>query len=99
MVEEKHIEWCRHMMRVLMEGGGWAVPRSALAFRKRGNTLVLISRMPHHSALPMSPAEWKEWQDGDYAATKEVFEAAGFKVIDESISPETKSGGDAGSVE
>jgi hypothetical protein len=96
MVETAHIQWCKNFMQSLMDGGAWAVPRSALAFRKRGNTLVLVGRMAHHPALPMSPTEWKEIQDDDYAATKEVFEAAGFKVIDESISPETKSGGDAG---
>lgn len=88
-IEPGHIGWAKNLMRVLTEGGAWAIPRSALAFKKQGDALVLVGRMAHHPGLPVDAKEWAEFQQDDYDGTKQVFEAAGFKVIDETKGKQT----------
>lgn len=88
-VEQGHLDWARNLMRVLTEGGAWAIPRSALAFKKQGNALVLVGRMKHHDALPMTADEWADFQNDDFAGTKAVFEKAGFEVRDETEGKQT----------
>ena len=77
-----HVEWSRNQFRIIANGGSWGVPRSGLIFNKRGNTLVLIARMPHDPAMPITAAQLREQQDTDYAGTVLHFGAAGIEVID-----------------
>jgi hypothetical protein len=84
-MSEQVTEWCRQVFRTLAEGGTWAIPRSALIWKKQGNALVLIGKMQYHRDLPMTEAEWIEHQQSDYDATKEEFEKAGFEVRDETV--------------
>jgi hypothetical protein len=79
-VKSDDIAWSRNLFAGMAEGGTWGIPRSGLVFQKRANKLVLIARMPHEAGMPMSAQELQESQDGDYAAVKEHFEAAGISV-------------------
>ena len=71
------------MFAIMAQGGTWGVPRSGLIFQKLGQKLVLVSRMPPEAGMPMSAQELREYQDSDYAAIKEHFEAAGIPVEEE----------------
>jgi hypothetical protein len=75
--------WCQGIMRSLADGGIWGVPRSGLIFTKRGDKLVLTSRMPHMDGLPMTPADLVQYQRDDYELIKERFTLAGFEVEDD----------------
>lgn len=88
-IESSSIAWAQNLMRILKDGGPWCVPRSALIFKKQGDTLTLVGRMAHHDAMPISAGSWAEYQQDDYAATVEVFTAAGFKVVDETEGKQT----------
>lgn len=88
-VDPSHIGWAKGLMDRLMDGGAWALPRSALAFKKQGNALVLVGRMAHHETLPMTATEWAAEQQHDYDETKRVFTAAGFEVRDETEGKQT----------
>ena len=82
--------WCRSLMASVAEGGVWAVPRSGLVFSKRGDELVLISRMPwmlemEFAALngldvPASAEELRAYQDEDYVSIRDKFADAGIVV-------------------
>jgi len=79
-VKSADITWSRNLFAGMAEGGTWAIPRSGLIFQKRAEKLVLVSRMPHDARMPVSEQALREMQDGDYAAVKEHFEAAGIPV-------------------
>ena len=82
-----HVAWCRNHFRIMMtEGGTWGVPRSGLMFRRQGNRLELIARMPHHPDMPCSPAQLHEQQQSEFDNTKLHFEAAGVNVVDRTAS-------------
>jgi len=82
--------WSLNHFAMLREGGVWAVPRSGLLFRKEGNALILIARMPYTSEMaqaaadghdvPASEADLRAYQDTDYACIDKNFEGAGITV-------------------
>lgn len=76
----KHIEWCRTLFGMLNDGGIWAVPGCGLVFRKIGDELVLIDRMPHAEEMPISAEELQRHQDSEYENNRRHFEAAGITV-------------------
>ena len=76
-----HVEWSRNHFRMMSDGGTWAVPRTGLMFRRRGDTLVLNARMPHDPAMPITAAQLDEQQRGEFESIKEHFQAAGIKVF------------------
>jgi hypothetical protein len=86
LLDPNHIEWCRNHFRIMSEGGSWGMPRSGLIFVKRGNALVLVARMPHDPAMPITPEQLREQQDSDIEGTKLYFGAAGITVTDETRS-------------
>jgi hypothetical protein len=79
-----HVEWSREHFRTMADGGVWAIPRSGMIFRRRGDTLVLSARMPHDPAMPLSAAELDKQQHSEFEDIKRHFEAAGVKVFWES---------------
>ena len=81
--------WCRNVFNALADGGRWGIPRSGLIFARRGETLVLVARVPWEDGMPGTAASLREDQDGDYAATKRHMGEAGIPVSDE-----TTEGGD-----
>ena len=85
-MDKAHIDWSRHHFEMMAEGGVWGIPRSGLLFGKRGDTLVLLSRMPWVEGMPLSARALRQQQDRDVAGVKEHFEAAGIKVVDNDAS-------------
>jgi hypothetical protein len=83
LLDPNHVEWCRNQFRIMSEGGSWGIPRSGLIFTKRGNTLVLIARMPHDPAMPITAEQLREQQNSDFEGTVLHFVAAGVDVTDE----------------
>lgn len=79
----QYTAWCRQLFDTLTDGGSWGVPRSGLIFNRHGNTLVLVSRMPHDPAMPCTAEQLHEQQQSDYESTKREFAKAGIEVIDE----------------
>ena len=77
----EHTQWCRNLFSTLSEGGAWGIPRSGLVFQKRGGMLVLVDQMPHVEAMPITPAQLAEQQQGDFDATKVEFGRAGVLVV------------------
>ena len=73
-------DWCRQMWRSLRDGGVWAIPRSGLIFRKQGDQLVLINRMPHMVEMPITAAQLIEQQESDFEVTKDRFGRVGVTV-------------------
>ena len=80
-IQTDHLAWSKQHFAMLADGGTWAVPRSGLVFQRRGDMLVLVEKMPHDPAMPLSEAELSDYQDEDFKAIKEHFEAAGIPVI------------------
>lgn len=78
-----HVRWCANLFASIKDGGAWGVPRSGLIYRKRGGALVLVARMPHDPALPITAEQLAEMQQSDIDATREHFTAAGIEVKDE----------------
>jgi len=72
---DKHGDWCRKLFDSLREEGVWAVPRSGLKFKRRGDQLVLIERWPEFDARN---------QQADFELTRHHFKHAGIEVVDES---------------
>ena len=82
-LNEDHVEWCRRQFNILTDGGAWGIPRSGLIFERHGgNRLVLVARMPHDPAMPITADELREQQDSDIEGTVLHFGAAGIEVID-----------------
>ena len=79
----KYTAWCRQLFDTLEDGGTWGVPRSGLIFNRRGNTLVLVGRLPYDPAMPCTAAELHAQQQSDFNSTKREFAKAGIEVIDE----------------
>lgn len=82
--DDPNVVWCANLFAMVKDGGAWGVPRSGLVFRKRGETLVLVERMPHEVAMPITREQLAEQQQSDFDGTKEYFGAAGIEVKDES---------------
>lgn len=82
-MDPAHIRWCANLFAMLKDGGAWGVPRSGLIYRKRGNALVLVERMPHVAGMPITAAQLAEQQQSDADSTREHFTAAGIEVKDE----------------
>ena len=81
-LDPDHVAWCRRQFDFLRPQGAWGIPRSGLIFKKTGPAqLTLINTMPWESAMPITAAQLKEQQDGDFTATQEHFAAAGIEVI------------------
>lgn len=76
-----HEAWCRMTWNMIAEGGTWGIPRSGIIFTKREGKLVLTDAMPHTPEMPMSEMELKEFQDGDFEATREEFGKIGVEVV------------------
>jgi hypothetical protein len=83
MIDPSHVVWARNHFNSIMDGGTWAVPRTALIYQKAGDALVLVGRMAHHKDLPYTEGEWKDEQQHDIDSTRAVFEAAGVVVREE----------------
>ena len=65
------INWCKNLFGSLKDGGLWAVPRSGLIYRRTGESLNLIQRLPD-----FDEAE----QARDAEAIETHFRAAGINV-------------------
>lgn len=68
------------MFSLMAEGGMWGVPRSGLMFQRRGEKLILISRMPWAEGMPISKNELVEQQEQDYEQIQHYFGLAGITV-------------------
>ena len=89
--------WCGSFFARMNEGAVWAVPRSGLTFRRRGDSLHLIERMPYTDALaraaeagaavPRSADALLAYQDEDFALIRSRFEDAGIRVVDGTMEP------------
>lgn len=77
-----HVAWCRKLFWLIRDGGAWGVPRSGLFYQKQGDKLVLVDRMPHDPAMPISAEKLRAQQDSDHAANVEHFGAAGVTVTE-----------------
>jgi hypothetical protein len=75
--------WCLTLWASLAEGGVWAVPRSAMIFRKQGNFLALFAVMPWQEGLPITAEQLIEQQRGEYASIATAFRLAGIEVMDD----------------
>ncbi len=76
----EHIAWCRQHFDQMRDGGIWAVPRNGLVFRRRGDELVLVDRMPHSPEMSCTATELREYQDSQFNETRVHFAAAGIPV-------------------
>ncbi len=86
------LAWCRQRFAEMSEGGIWAVPRSGLIFTRRGERLILTSRMPWTDELaqavaadvgldlPPNARALAAYQDADYELIRARFAAAGIVV-------------------
>jgi hypothetical protein len=79
-IDPRQITWATNLFDSLMNGGTWAVPRSALIYQRADDALVLVGRMAHHKDLPYTESDWKAEQQHDIDGTRAVFEAAGITV-------------------
>jgi hypothetical protein len=80
-MKQEHIEWSHNQFQILKKDGGrWGVPRSGLIWERRGNTLVLVNRMPWMKDMPITAEQLREQQDGDIKVISEHMRAAGVKV-------------------
>jgi hypothetical protein len=74
-------QWSLNTFKSLQEGGGWAVPRSGLIFRKRGDTMVLTNVMPHAADMPITAKQLREQQQSELRVITRYFGEAGIEVI------------------
>lgn len=79
-LDQAHIEWSRWHFNMMKDGGTWGVPRSGLLYVKRGNHLVLTTRMPYDPAMPITKKQLDKQQRADIKIIKQHFEAAGIVV-------------------
>ena len=79
-MKHEHVQWCRNLFESLNDNGIWGLPACGLVFRKVGAELVLIDRLPHNAAMPMTPEELRQYQESEYENNRQHFEAAGIKV-------------------
>ncbi len=79
-LDQVHVEWSRRHFNMMADGGTWGVPRSGLLYVRRGDRLVLQSRMPYDPAMPLTEKQLDEQQHADIKLIKKHFEAAGIKV-------------------
>ncbi len=89
------LAWCRDWFATMSDGGIWAVPRSGLIFTRRGDVLILTSRMPWTAELaqavaadvgldlPPSAGALADYQDADYELIRSRFKLAGIPVRSE----------------
>lgn len=76
------IQWSQGLFASLKDGGVWAVPRSGLIFSRKGDTLVLVSRMPYDARMPFSQDMLEAVQASDFDAISQHMAAAGVPVFD-----------------
>lgn len=81
-MEKAHVEWSKKMFDALNEDGVWGVPRSGLTFQRKGGLLILVSRMPWQSGMPLNAQEWGQYQEQDYGVIRQYMRAAGIEVAD-----------------
>ncbi len=86
------LAWCRQRFALMRDGAVWAVPRSGLIFTRRGDVLILTSRMPWTDELaqavaadvgldlPPSAGALADYQDADYELIRNRFKLAGIPV-------------------
>jgi hypothetical protein len=79
-LDQVHVEWSRRHFNMMADGGTWGIPRSGLLYIKRGDRLVLLARMPHDPAMPITEKQLDEQQHADIEIIKEHFKAAGIEV-------------------
>jgi len=79
----EHTEWCRRHFASMKDGGAWAIPRSGVIFRRRGNELVLTERMPHDPAMPITAEQLLAQQRDEFLINKREFALAGVTVVDD----------------
>lgn len=77
------IAWSKKQFALLAENGAWAIPRSGMIFTRRGNKLVLTSRMPYQEEMPISAEKLADQQRREYLLCKRHFAAAGIQIEDE----------------
>ena len=82
-MNREHVEWCRRHFAMIRDGGAWAVPSLGLIFNKRGSDLVLVARLPHDPAMPITAEELVRQQEQMFQDTVENFGAAGIAVKSE----------------
>lgn len=78
----EHVAWSRERFEMTADGGTWAIPRLGMIFVRRGERLVLVARMPHDPAMPISADELTEQQNSEFEDVRQHFKAAGIDVID-----------------
>lgn len=71
------VAWSRSTFGRLAEGGTWTVPRSGLVFQRKGDELVLISKVP---LMPGMEVTSEAERDEDYETIRQVFGLAGVTV-------------------
>jgi hypothetical protein len=74
-VSKDHVEWCRHMHRIIAQGGIWGLPRSGLVFRKTGNVLLWVGTIPPATRIP--PALLDEAREHEFEENFKNFSKAG----------------------
>lgn len=70
-MKTEYVNWCRQLFDSLNDGGKWIVPRSGLVYRKLGDSLHLIERLPDYD---------ESLQESDVNAIAVHFGAAGISV-------------------
>ena len=71
----KDLEWCRHLVRALKDGGTWGIPRSGTVFKVDKQNKQLICVLDGTD------------DGGDFDATKKHFEAIGWTVVRAQATP------------
>lgn len=75
-----HVAWFKQLFRSLRDGGVWGIPRSGLLFKREGNEIVLMLRMPHDPGMPCTAAELAQQQEWEYEEAAAHFAASGITV-------------------
>jgi hypothetical protein len=44
-ITPEHIEWCLQILRVIEDGGWWAIPRTGIVLQKHDKTFLLVGQM------------------------------------------------------
>ena len=81
-MKQSDVRWSAQHFRRIADNGTWGVPRSGLLFQRRGDTLVLTARMPHHPDMPLTEHQLANYQQTDFEDIKKHFGAAGIAVLD-----------------
>ena len=80
-IETNYISWSQAHFNLMADGGTWAIPRTGLVYRREGEALALVSRMPWHESMGITAERLRKWQDDEISAIRLNFEKAGISVV------------------